>query len=70
MFETLGKLFARPSINRVVDNGRVHCPVGMRDVDLENCYTCGFLREQRESEAGMEITCTPSLNALVGPDRG
>ena len=68
MFATLGKLFTRPSINRIVDNGSVHCPIGMRDVDLENCYSCGFLRERRETEQGLEITCAPPIKALVGPD--
>jgi hypothetical protein len=28
-------------IERIIDAGRVHCPVRDRDVDIEACATCG-----------------------------
>ena len=59
-------LFAPPRINRVVEAGAVHCPVRMRAVSLDQCQACGFLQEQRSSDEGQEITCSPSFAALIG----
>ena len=51
-----------------VDCGQVHCPVRARDVDIECCVYCSYLREVLPDDKHhvKEIICQPPFSAMRG----
>jgi hypothetical protein len=62
----LPRFLASPKLTRVVDNGRVHCPVRSSDVEVDSCFACGFLTSVTRADGQVEeLSCNPTYTALV-----
>ena len=59
--------FARGRIARLVDKGRVMCPVQLCEVEVAGCVECPFLDEAVSNEAApvKQIYCRPDLWTLA-----
>jgi hypothetical protein len=42
---------------QIIDHGHVHCALRKRDVDIEECFTCGNLRDVRIDPPYPTIIC-------------
>jgi hypothetical protein len=64
----LRKWFEPMTIELSVDCGQVHCPVRARDVDIECCVDCSYLREvlPDDKHRVKEIICQPPFSAMRG----
>ena len=64
----LPRWFRPITIALAVDCGHVRCPVRARDVDIERCVDCAFLREvlPDAQHHPMEIICQPRLTSMRG----
>lgn len=67
MFQPLA-LFRPPSFSRLVDRGRVCCPVTAADSDVDRCVGCPVFGHALQNEKGelVEIVCHPRLAVLQG----
>lgn len=64
----LRRWFEPMTIALSVDCGQVHCPVRARDVDIEGCVDCTYLRAVRPDSQHRveEIVCQPPFSAMRG----
>ena len=60
-------LTAPVRIARLVDEGgQVHCPMSMRDVNIERCLSCPTRSDLTRRDGTItEIVCQPSLSSLI-----
>ena len=63
---SLQALFGPLRIGRLVDAGRVFCPVRGQDIDVDRCGDCAYLDGvvQDGDDALSEISCRIPLGAL------
>jgi hypothetical protein len=52
--------FRRVSDERVIDSGRVGCPLRRRDVDIEICTSCGWASAIDLAAKPAVVRCQPS----------
>ena len=52
---------------RVIDAGRVACPLRGRDADVEDCLHCGFGREVAANASPPYVRCRPPRKLLLAP---
>ena len=66
--QKIRKWFEPMTIALSVDCGQVHCPVRARDVDIEHCVDCSYLREALPDgqHRVKEIVCQPPFSAMRG----
>ena len=64
----LRRWFEPMTIALSVEGGQVHCPVRARDVDIEHCVDCSYLREVLPDAQHhvKEISCQPPFSAMRG----
>jgi hypothetical protein len=60
-------LFMRHPETRLIDAGRVPCPVEGRDVELDRCLQCGWARDIRPDADTPFVRCQPPAKSLVLP---
>ena len=52
--------FRRRDDERMVDAGRVYCPVRSRDVDVEACFACGWASTIELDAKPAIVRCRPA----------
>ena len=64
----LRRWFEPMTIALPVDYGHVRCPVRARDVDIDRCAGCSFLRDvvPDARNYAAEIICQPRLTTMRG----
>jgi hypothetical protein len=60
-------LIRRPEESRLIDAGRVACPLRERDADVEDCLQCGFVRDVEAEAKTPFVRCRPPRKLLVLP---
>jgi hypothetical protein len=53
-------------VTRIIDEGRVLCPIQGRDIDVRTCQGCAYLALTRPAtrRRPAEIVCRPSARAI------
>jgi hypothetical protein len=60
-------LFRPRRERRVIDAGRVSCPLRRRDVDVDLCAGCGWARAIEVEGEAPSVSCSAELVAIL-PD--
>ena len=58
-------LIRLPEERRLIDAGRVSCPLRGCDTDVEDCLRCGFLRKLVPQGEAAFVGCRPPRERLL-----
>jgi len=53
------RVFPAPLDHRIIDAGRVSCPVRGSDIDLDRCLSCRWLSGIHDASPTPSIRCRP-----------